>query len=162
VFNLKPLHLWTPQPLETASFTLTAVDPGGSRSLVFLHPEKRLVKALELQGLGQGPLTIRLEPAGTITGRLVDDDGEPRPRVDLLIHFVRKDKDYVAEHLLGKIATDSEGRFRVEGLAPGVVYQINLAGKRSNNTIGSVATRLSIKAGETKVLGDVKGRLFQE
>jgi RNA polymerase sigma factor (sigma-70 family) len=162
VFNLKTAHFWTPRPLETAAFRLSALDQGGSRSLVFLHLDKRLVKALELQGNAQDPLVVRLEPAGAVTGRLVDEYGQPRPGVNLLIHFVRKDKGYVAEHLLHRIKTDAEGRFRVEGLAPGVVYQINLSGKPPNTTIGSVVPRLSIQSGETKNLGDVKGKLFEE
>jgi hypothetical protein len=162
VFNLNPFHFWTPRPLETAAFRLTALDPAGRRSLVFLHPDRQLVKALELQGNAQDPLVVRLEPAGTATGRLVDEYDQPRPGVNLLIHFVRKDNGYVAEHLPHRIKTDAEGRFRVEGLAPGVVYQINLAGKPPNNTIGSVVSRLSIQSGETKDFGDVKGKLFQD
>jgi hypothetical protein len=161
-FNLNPFHFWTSRPLPTASFRLTAVDPRGRRSMVFLHPDKRLVKAVELEGSAPDPITVRLEPAGAVTGRLVDEDGQPRPGVDLGIYFVRKDTDYVALHIPEQIKTDSEGRFRVEGLAPGVVYQINLAGKLPNRTIGSVAPRVSVKSGEVKNLGDVKGRLFQE
>ncbi|HLJ98160.1 MAG TPA: sigma-70 family RNA polymerase sigma factor [Gemmataceae bacterium] len=67
VFNLSPRHFWTSEPLDTASFTLTALDPGSHRSLVFLHPDKRLVKALDLKGNVDSPLTVRLEPAGTVT-----------------------------------------------------------------------------------------------
>jgi hypothetical protein len=161
VFNLKPLHFWTPQPLEIDSFTVTALEPSGRRSLVFVHPEKRLAAAVEVQANTQSPLRVQLKPAGAVTGRLVDEEGQPRPGVDVLIHFVRKDKDYLAEHLLGHITTDREGRFRVEGLAPDVVYQINL-GKYTNKTIGTVAPRVSISSGEVKDLGDVRGRLFQE
>ena|SRR5437868_2660445 len=95
-------------------------------------------------------------------GQQVDEDGEPRPRVPLRIHFVRKENGSVAEHLPHRIATNPEGRFRVEGLAPGVVYQVNLAGVPPNTTIGTVAPRVSIQSGETKDLGDVKGKLFQE
>src|SRR5262249_15223142 len=96
-FNLKPLHFWTPEPLESDSFTLTGVDPSGRRSLVFVPPEKRLAAAVELQGTAQSPLIVQLKPAGVVAGRLVDDDGQSRPAVDLLIHFVRKDPGYVAE-----------------------------------------------------------------
>jgi RNA polymerase sigma factor (sigma-70 family) len=162
VFNMNPLHFWTSRPLPAASFRLTAMDPRGRRSLVFLHTDRHLVKAVELEGNAKDPITVRLEPAGTVTGRLVDEDGQPRSGVDLRIHFVRKDTDYVALHLPEQIKTDPQGRFRIEGLAPGVVYQINLAGKPPNFTIGSVAPRVSIKPGESKHLGDVKGKLFQE
>jgi RNA polymerase sigma factor (sigma-70 family) len=160
VFNVNPLHFWSAGPLKTASFRLTGVDPRGRRSLVFLHPDKHLVKAVELRGNVRGLVTVRLEKAGTVTGRLVDEDGQPRPRVVLQIHFVRKDSGGVAEHLPPRITTDPQGRFRVDGLAAGLVYQINLAGKPVTRTIGSVAPRVSVKPGETKDLGDVKGKLF--
>ena len=119
-------------------------------------------KEWTLQGDASSPLTVRLEAAGTVVGRLVDEDGQPRPRVELLIYFVRKDKDYLALHHPGRITTDREGRFRVEGLASAVVYQINLAGKPPHQTIGCVVPGVSTKAGETKDLGDVKARLAQE
>jgi TIGR03009 family protein len=160
-FNVNPRHFWTSQPLEKPSFTLIAVDPREHRMLIFVHPERRLAKTLEVPGNAEGPVAVRLEQAGTATGRLVDEAGQPRPDVDLVIHLVTKDGG-VAEHLHGRIATDREGRFRVEGLAPGVVYQVNLRGKAPNLTIGGVINKLTIKAGEMKDLGDVKGKLFED
>jgi RNA polymerase sigma factor (sigma-70 family) len=162
VHNLNPRHFWSAKPLETASFTLTAVDPRGGRSLVFLHEEKHLAKAVELQGAEPNPLTVRLEPAGTITGRLVDADGQPRPGVSFLIFFEKKDDGSVARHFPERVKTDREGRFRVEGLAVGLRYQIIEAGKPPNIGVAVVATRLSVRAGESKDLGDVKARPFGE
>lgn len=72
------------------------------------------------------------------------------------------ENDSVPLHLLHGITTDRDGRFRVEGLAPGLVYQINLSGTSPYITIGTVAPRVSVRPGETKDLGDVKGRLFQD
>jgi hypothetical protein len=162
LFNVKPRHFWASQPLAGASFTLTALDSQGGRSLIFLHPEKHLVKALEVRGDTPGPLTIRLEPAGTLTGRLVETGGQPRPHVPLAVYFARKDDGSVALHLPERVTTDQDGRFRIEGVAPGLVYQILEAGKQPNDTIAVVATRLSVKAGETKDLGDVKAKPFRE
>jgi hypothetical protein len=161
-FNMNPRHFWTSRPLATASITLTAVDPKGRRTLVFLHEAKHLTKAVELQGSEPSPLTVRLEPAGTITGRLVDAEGQPRPRVDFRIYFERKDTGYVARHFPERVKTDQEGRFRVEGLAAGLVYQIIETGKASNDEVAVVATKLSVKAGESKDLGDVKAKPFRD
>jgi RNA polymerase sigma factor (sigma-70 family) len=157
LFNLKP-HLWTSRPQDTASFSVSAIDPRKTRSLVVLHPDKRLVKAVELDGSDPDPLIIHLESAGTVTGRLLDEAGQPRPRVELIVFFQKKDDGYLAGHFPERVTTDGEGRFRVENLAPGLVYQINEAGKPPNLTIASVATRLSVKAGELKDLGGVTAR----
>jgi hypothetical protein len=155
-FNADPVDYWTPRALPTASFRVIAVDPRGRRSLVFLHRDKRLAKALELPGDARDPVTVQLERAGAVIGRLVDADGKPRPDAGLGIYFVRKDNDSTATHLPVQIRTDRAGRFCVEGLAPGVVYQI-IAWRR-----GTIADRLSIQPGETRDLGDVKGKPSQE
>jgi hypothetical protein len=57
------------------------------RTVIVLHPVKKLVRLLELKGDEEGPLTVKLEPAGTITGRLLDPDGKPMPRTSLTIDF---------------------------------------------------------------------------
>ncbi len=150
------------KPLPTASFTISAVDPKKTRSLIFLHPEKKLVKTMELQGNEPGPLTVRLEPAGTVTGRLLDADGQPLAKVDLRVLFDRKDNDYGAAYFPERVATDGEGRFRVDGLAPGLVYQIDVAGKPPQFTVASVAGRISVKSGETRNFGDIKAKPHQE
>ncbi len=160
VHNLNPRHFWSARPLETPSFTLTAVDPQGRRTLVFLHEDKRLAKVIELQGAGPNPLMVRLEPAGTVTGRLVDADGVPRAGVRFLVFFEKKDDGSVARHFPERVTTDREGRFRVEGLAAGLRYQIIEAGKSANESAAVVATGISVRAGESKDLGDVKARPF--
>jgi hypothetical protein len=155
-FNANRPDGWTSQPLPTASFRLIAVNPKGRRTLIFLHRDKRLVKALDLPGNSRDPLTVQLEPAGTLVGRLVDEDGQPRPEVGLGIYFRRQDVDYLATHLPVEIRTDREGRFRVEGLAPGVAYEIRVFGKPGT----TIARRLSIDSGQTRDLGDVMGKLL--
>jgi RNA polymerase sigma factor (sigma-70 family) len=162
VHNVNPRHFWSDKPLETASFTLTAVDPKCHRSLVFLHEEKHLAKVIELQGSEPNPLMVRLEPAGTITGRLVEAEGLPRPGVSCLIFFEKKDDGSVPRYFPERVKTDREGRFRVEGLAAGLRYQIIEAGKPPKDLVAVVAKGLSVRAGETKDLGDVKAKPFGE
>jgi hypothetical protein len=50
------------------------------------------------------------------------------------------------------VRTDRDGRFRVEGLVPGVTYRI-ADGERN-----VISGDLSVKAGETKDLGDLRPR----
>ena len=39
------------------------------------------------RGDENGPLTVRLQPAGTVTGRLIDDDGQPRRGVRIDVNY---------------------------------------------------------------------------
>ena len=52
------------------------------RSLEFRHEKERLVGSLILKPDAEGPLTVRLQPWGTVTGRLVDVDGQPRADIE--------------------------------------------------------------------------------
>jgi hypothetical protein len=159
--NLKPRHFWS-KPLPTASFTLTAMEPKGRRFLVFLHEEKLLAKAVEIHDRESGSVSVRLEPTATITGRLVDADGQPRPGVSFLIFLERPDDGSNSRYYPERVKADAGGRFRVVGLAGGQRYQIIEAGKPPNDNVAIVVTGLSVKAGETKDLGDVKAKPFQE
>ena len=62
---------WNPQPLKTAEFRVLALKPGQSRRLLFAHTEKRLAGSLLVRGDEKDPLTVKLEPWGTLTGWLV-------------------------------------------------------------------------------------------
>ena len=73
---------WT-KPLPTAEFEVTGLAPGDVRQLAFLHRERRLSGSVILHGKVQGPVEIKLQPWGTVTGRLVDAAGEPRAGVEL-------------------------------------------------------------------------------
>jgi RNA polymerase sigma factor (sigma-70 family) len=66
----------TLQRLETASFTAIAVNPAHPRKIVFAHPEKKLVGKVVV-GKDEKAPTVRLEPWGTVTGQILDEDGKP-------------------------------------------------------------------------------------
>jgi RNA polymerase sigma factor (sigma-70 family) len=160
VLGLGPVQYWAPRPLPGAGLTLEALRPKEPRWVVVLHPGRQLAASLEVQAGDKEPVPIRLEPTGTITGRLLDPDGAVWKRQDLSIYFNKRGKDSLNAHLLEVVQTDDEGRFRVEGVVPGLIYQVNVAVKR--RTIGSVKVGLTLKPGELKGLGDIKARLFRD
>jgi protocatechuate 3,4-dioxygenase beta subunit len=162
VSGLDSTSFWGHQPLEDATFTLTGVESGRPRLLQFAHPEKRLAGSLVIKGDEKGPLTIKLGPAGTLTGRLVNPDGQPVTDVEIFSRsgtFPTPGEAKVdlnaGSFYLQRIRPGKDGKFRIEGLAPGLKYSFGvLKGNYSLET--SAGEGLTVKAGETKDLGDVQ------
>ncbi len=137
-----------------------------TRTLIAVHRERGLIGAVQASAADEGALRLQLAPAATITGRLVDVDGIPRPRVELDVYGTPRDVKLVRTMpsvavvigMLGvdwfhghKLRTDEEGRFRLAPLVPGWTYSI--AGLDFETTIGAPVTP---QAGQTIDLGDVQ------
>jgi hypothetical protein len=82
--------------------------------------------------------------------------------VRLIVYFERKDNGSVARHLPEYVTTGRDGRFRVDGVASGLLYQVLEAGKPPRGSIAILATHLAVKTGHTRDLGDVKAKPFPE
>jgi RNA polymerase sigma factor (sigma-70 family) len=144
--------------LKADTFTASVLDPERPRTVSFIHKERRLIGRVELRGDEKGPVTVLMEPWGVLTGRLVDGDGKPVAGVRLGWHY----PSVTAPGLpppAEPFTTDAEGRFRVEGLAPGVKFEIPLQGdekKAVTFSAGEALKGLTIEAGQTRDLGDVR------
>jgi RNA polymerase sigma factor (sigma-70 family) len=154
--------------LESAAFTVSALHPKKSRSVLFVHPAKKLAGLLTVRPDEAGPLTARLEPTGTLAGRVVDGDGKPLAgvRVSAQVSFADQDlKDFPdlrfnypswAKLLNGEVMTDADGKFRVEGLVPGLKYLLNAA--RGTEVLpGCTREGLTVESGKAKDLGELMG-----
>ncbi len=141
--------------LPAADFEVVGLAPGDVRQVTFLHGQRRLAGSVILRGNVQGPIEVKLEPWGTVTGRLVDSAGQPRAGVELGSPENQKRRVEAGPGSLPEhVKTDADGRFRAEGLAPGLKYNLHILG--NGGFYGAVFKDLTIKAGETRDLGDVK------
>jgi protocatechuate 3,4-dioxygenase beta subunit len=164
------------RPLAGASFTGSSPDdfaytevrpegfavkqhrPDRQRLLLFVHKGRKLSGSLIVRGPQEGPLRVKLQPWGVVTGRVVDEGG--RPRVDLvLINAGRSENDPPEEMSVlpeRYYITDKDGRFRIEGLAPGVPYK--LVTNEEGRPMQQVFSGVNLEAGESRNLGDVSSR----
>jgi protocatechuate 3,4-dioxygenase beta subunit len=125
---------WEEKTLKGAEFTVRDLNPKAPRSLRFRHKDKNLGLFLGyVPAEKDGPLVAKLQPCGSLSGRILDQDGQPLPGVRLDIGAT----------------TDNEGRFRVEGLIAGK-YDVR-QGPQVPYAWGVV-----VEPGKHKDLGDLK------
>ena len=129
--------------VDDRGFTVTGLERDRPRPVWFLNSERTLGRAITLPGDEHGPLTVTLQPCGTIVGRVIDGKGGPRPnvRVSSSVELGLAHQD---------TRTDADGRFRITGLLPGLSYGLYI----ENAPEGM--TGLTVRSGEVKDLGDLR------
>ncbi len=139
--------------LDSPDFQVTGVDRRRPRLLFLWHEGRKLAGSAPLLGDEPDPLTVRLQPWGVVTGRLVDEEGRPWPDLVLIDNRPRSSDPW--RGLLERdFPVDAGGRFRVEGLVPGLRYQVRAVTAKSE-LIGEVFGDLRVGPGESKDVGDV-------
>jgi RNA polymerase sigma factor (sigma-70 family) len=179
--GLRDDWFWGPDyPLKTAEFTALGLEPNRPRLLCFVHCDKKVAGSVVARGNEKAPLTVKLAPWATVSGRLLDAEGKPIKKASLRFTEVPVRKPgqpmslevglHVIEHSAYKPSrdplTDGEGRFHIEGLVPGLTYHLALVDDKGAvefdqiRWTGLVFTNLILNPGETKNLGDVKLQPF--
>ena len=139
--------------LKTAELTVN-IHPRATdiRQLAFYHQNKNLgAFSNELRGDTAGPLTIKLQPCGSVSGRVVDADGRPVAGARVWVWGQGMGPRISMTGGEQWLATDKDGRFRAEGLVPGQWYQVGDPAGRPG-----LSARLSVESGEHKDVGDIE------
>jgi hypothetical protein len=140
---------------EAPSFDIHGLGPSKARRVNITHSERKLIGSAYLKGDEAGPLTVQLQPWGTIIGRVIDDDGQPQKSLDL-ISAGGSFPPLPAEQgvLSGDSRTGSNGRFRIERLVPGLKYGAFASDRKAQ--YGELFRDLKLAPGELRDLGDLK------
>ncbi len=142
--------------LSSEAFTAIALDPTRGRHLFFRHREKKLAAVIMARAGETGPMTVRLQPAGTLIGRLVDEEARPRSGVAINVGYgPGQFRDIPYYFTLLDPGLGNDGRFRIEGLIPGVVYDLTFR-IGADTVLGEFAKGFKLQPGETRDLGDLK------
>jgi RNA polymerase sigma factor (sigma-70 family) len=145
--------------LSDSAFTAVGLNPLQPRTLTFIQPGRKLAGCFQVRGDERGPVVVRLQRWGEVTGRILDPEGRPLARAQVRAGSLRDQRQLVGSTREKEAPfTDAEGRFRMEGLIPGLEYEI-AAGKETAQTV-LVARfgKVVLKPGEVKNLGETKAR----
>ena len=131
VKGLRELFQTGPIPEPSSNFEVFALDPSSPRRVVVMHEARKLIGTALLKGNETRPVTIKLEPWGSVAGRIVDDEGRPRKAMFIgspggsnnghpETHDILPGSDWNEGVRVG-----DDGRFLIEGLVPGLKYSAN-------------------------------------
>jgi hypothetical protein len=135
-------------PEGIASF----VQPESPRTLLFLQPARHLAGSVAVHSSDPEPLRVRLQPDATVTGRLMSAAGQPLSDIEFQVYYLGYDllDDYIYLPQFVR-RTDQAGRFRIEGLAPGLRLRLWLG-----NASDRSRTFPALKPGESRNLGEIE------
>ncbi|HYT91379.1 MAG TPA: sigma-70 family RNA polymerase sigma factor [Gemmataceae bacterium] len=163
-----------PVELRDGTFSIAVLDPEATYRLHLLAPSGQVGAVVELSGKQAGgePVTVRLQPCGQATARLVDGQRKPlaghRPLVWLLLppgpHAVPADLTTLLPHDLRTHnvvwaayldparhgdgpRSDAEGRVTLPALIPGATYRVFLGPGKARD--------FRVEAGRLAELGDL-------
>ena len=141
-------------------FAITGLRPGAARYVQAIDEKNKLAGAMRVGAEDKGPVELKLEAWGSVAGKLLNEAGEPLANATLTFTW-EGDPDANVRLKMGFVhksyyQTDKEGRFKLEGLVPGMTY--NVVHVRTSEVLGYLARKLSVKSGETKDLGNVRGK----
>jgi hypothetical protein len=143
------------QNLKSESFTATGLHPKAPRTVSFVHQDRKLVGHVLLRGDETEDVTVTLQPWGVVAGRLIDAEAKPLAGVGIHVHYLSQPAPGI-RFAVPEPITDAEGRFRMEGLTPGVKFTLMITGKTDLKLSAEALKELTIKPDEMKDLGDVR------
>lgn len=143
-------------PLRSGTLPLTGIPSDRATRITFVQRERRLAGALTARANGDARYTVRMQPWATVTGRLLDGNGQPSDAEIQIDDPSATDADPTVG-AYANIARLEGGRFRIDELVPGQRYTARLYSREgiTFREVGTAFKRLVLRAGEVRNLGDI-------
>jgi RNA polymerase sigma factor (sigma-70 family) len=142
--------------LPTAQFRISGIDAKHPRSFYFRHASRNWGAAVLFNGDEPMPVTVRLQKCATLTGRLVNEAGKPCSA--WISGYIHKGQLNIngGVGLGGAMqVTGKDGRFRLEGIIPGLKIGF-WAGSNPSFYDQHLVQELTLQPGEVRDLGDLQ------
>ncbi len=115
------------EPLADTELVFHHENPGTAETVMVIHEGRSLGAAVDLKGDEPDPMRVILKPTGTVSGRLLDEDG--RPRVGAVIRVtanIRHLGQPIRDSRHEALVVGNDGWFRITHLVPGVYYSVEV------------------------------------
>lgn len=150
-------------------FLLKGCRAGVPRHVYVVDAKRNLAGHAEVLGIPNETLQVEVAEAGSVKGRVVDEDGQPlafRPLAPIS-RSVRNHGEmpsdaplqpplFAEDHRRGRFETDAEGRFEFKCLMPNTEYRLRVKPNEDPGYYRPLDIVIKVKAGEARDLGDVK------
>jgi RNA polymerase sigma factor (sigma-70 family) len=147
-----------PTTFSTDAYSVFALDPSRPRTMYFWHKEKNLIGAATLRGDETEAPLVKMRAAGVVTGRMCDEAGKPIAGLEISFQLSKRQPDGAIRQTLHGGAlrsaiTGTDGRFRLEGMFPGLELTV-FAGRPGLRSVAISFPSITLKDGEVRDLGD--------
>jgi RNA polymerase sigma factor (sigma-70 family) len=140
------------ETLKEDEFIVRSINPKENRPLVFYHKDKNLGFFLkDLRDNPADPLVIKLQPCGSISGRVLDPDGVPLAGMSVYV----EGRYHGTSGVSHSAKLDQDGRFRVDGVVPGQEFEVWMSSKRGAS-FPRLFVRVVVESGKHKDMGELK------
>jgi hypothetical protein len=150
--------------LKGDGFTALAVSPDQPRTVTCVHAGRKLAGHAVLSGKEAGPVTVRLRPWATLTGRLLDEEGKPLPGAEVQVSYLADSARGFFESGIPAqakgVKTDAGGSFRVEGVFPEMTVGLVFVKNVRFRDVGQKYRKLTLTPGQTTALGDIPSKPY--
>ena len=176
--GFSPTSQWFYWPAIGGKFAVNGYSPDEPRTVLLVDLTRKLAGSVILQGPQTTAPSVKLQPWGVVTGRVVDKDGKPMPGLLVARYQFKKatnpHEGYLPVGLVkqgpgGKprylndrgFPTDRDGRFRIEGLAAGIKYSAWVWDEHGE-LLGDLISGVTTEVGQTKDLGNLPVKPFKD
>lgn len=131
--------------------------------MYFRHEGKKLIGTATLRGDEAEPPLVKMQSAASVVGRVLDAKGKSMAGMEVTIQFSESEpEELIRQTLLGAgsaplTTTDADGRFRLDGMFPGLEFTVSVGHPGLRSAIISFDP-VTLKAGECRDLGDSRAK----
>ena len=157
------------ETISGSEWSFIHASPGKAEAVIISHVDRSLGATVDLKGDEPDPIRVVLQPTATVTGRLVGEDGQPRPGMQLAIgQRFKSGGRRTGTERFDSIRTGPDGRFRIETLVPGLTYHVAVIKKQfvRNYSLRGEGylhkNEWTLKPGETVDWGDVRVEAYPQ